>query len=362
MINAYAQHGDSLDAYLLFYNMLVKGVRPNEYTIVSIISALSNRAMSAEGRCLHWYTCFEGFDSNGSIKNALLNMYARFVSMDDAQWIFQRLHARDVISWTAMIAGFAEDGKGDKALRLFFDMQHEGKQPNEISFVNIITSCASLAGIMEGMLVHECIVEAGLNSDVEVGNALINMYGKCGSVEDAQGMFSCMPQKDKVSWNSLLSVFAQCGHGKEAVCLFDSMRCSSCSPDNVTFSSVLSSCSHAGLIGGAWELLKFFEQDHGILPAIDHYVCMVDILGRAGHLTDAARLISLMPVQPSKLAFMVLIGACQYHMEVVIGEYAAESLFEIDSESSASYVALSNIYAAAAFETYYPLTGALGNI
>lgn len=350
MINVYAQHGECLDAYLLFCNMHVKGVKPNEYTFVSIISALTNPTVSAKGRRLHWYVCAKGFDSNEGIKNALLNMYARFGSIEDAEWTFKRLLARDVISWTAMIAGFAEHGEGNKALSLFARMQQEGKQPNEISFVNIITACAALTGITEGRLVHGCTAEIGLDSHIEVANALINMYGKCGSLEDAQGLFVNMQERDRVSWNTLLTVFAQCGHGREAVALFDSMKDSHTTPDNVTFSIVLSSCSHSGLVAEAWQLFMSAEQDHGFLPANGHYVCIVDILGRAGQLSDGATLISLMPAQPSLLAFMTLIGACQYHLEVGVGECAARFLLELDPENSASYVVLSNLYALIGWE------------
>ncbi|MCO5614558.1 hypothetical protein L7F22_068841 [Adiantum nelumboides] len=249
-----------------------------------------------------------------------------------------------------MIAGLVEHGEGNKALCLFSQMQQEGNQPNEISFINVITACATLTGITEGKLVHSCIVDTGMDSDIEVGNALINMYGKCGSSENAWGMFVNMYERDTVSWNTLLTVFSQCGHGREAVSLFDSMRDSNTSPDKITFLAVLSSCSHAGLVSEAWQLFMSVESDHGILPVSDHFVCMVDILGRVGHLSDAAMLINLMPAQPPVLALMTLIGACQYHFEVGVGEHAAKFLLELDPENSASYVVLSNLYAVIAWE------------
>eukprot|EP00250_Pteridium_aquilinum_P012707 c20888_g2_i1 orf=3-2270(-) len=335
MINVFAQHGEFWDAFRLFSNMHVEGVKPNEYTFVSIISAFTNQVMSAEGRQLHWYVCDKGFESSDSIKNALLNMYARFASIEDAQWIFDSLHVRDTISWSAMIAGFAEHGQPNKALEFYARMLQEGTQPNEISFVNIITACAAHAAITEGRQVHGCIVENGMDSNVDVGNALINMYGKSGSVKDAHGLFISMHERDLVSWNTLLTVFAQCGYGREAVCLFDFMKFTHSVPDNITFSSVLASCSHAGLVEEAWQLFMSVEQDHGILPAGDHYICMVDILGRTGQLSDASMLISFMPVQPNLLVFMALIGACQYHLEVDVGEYAARFLLELDPKNSA---------------------------
>lgn len=346
MINAYAQHGECWDAFLLFLNMHVEGCKPNEYTFVSIMSAFTSQIMAAEGRQLHWYVCDEGFESNDNIKNALLNMYAKFGSIEDALWVFDSLHVRDTISWTAMIAGFAEHSQANKALDLFSRMQQEGKQPNEISFVNIITACAALAAVTEGRQVHGCIVENGLELNLDVGNVLINMYGKSGSLEDAHGLFVRMREHDLVSWNTLLTVFAQCGCGREAVDLFVSMKYSHSVPDSITFSSVLASCSHAGLVEEAWLLFMSVEQDQGIIPATDHYICMVDTLGRAGHLTNAATLINFIPVQPTILAFMALLGACQYHVEVEVGEYAARFLLELDPENSASYVVLSNIYAA----------------
>jgi pentatricopeptide repeat protein len=344
MIAVHGQYGEFREAIFLFIKMQYEGVEPNEVTLVSLVASCTNLS---EGRWLHSLAFEKQLDSNDPIKNALLNMYVQFGSIEDAQILFYSLSERDPISWSGMITALAEHGRKSEALQYYVQMQKEGKRPNEVSFVNILCACATQVAVIEGRLLHACILENGIEVSIDVSNALINLYGKCGSLMDAWGVFSAMGwQRDIVSWNTILTVFSQHGHGEAAVEMLDQMSFSESIPDKLTIASVLSACSHAGLVEMALQLFISAEENCTNLISQDHYVCLIDLLGRVGCLVEALHLIASMPIQPTVLSFMAFLGSCQFHAQVELAEDASQCLIELDEENSAPYVVLSNIYAA----------------
>ncbi|CAM6018630.1 unnamed protein product, partial [Sphagnum balticum] len=287
--------------------------------------------------------------------------------------------SRNVVSWNAMILGNVKCGQGQKALELFQQMQPEGVPPDPVTFVGILNACASLQALEEGRHTHEQIIQNGCESNVFVGSSLvdmyakcgsmeeawrvfnklpscdvvswtaislIDMYAKCGSMEDAWRVFNRMPSRDVVTWTAMLNGFSMHGHGGEAIAHFEQMCEESIEINNITFVCLLSACSHAGLV---YEGLCYFDSMnlvYRICPTVEHYTCMVDILGRAGYLHEAEDMIKTMTGEPSIAVWMALLGACRIHGDTEVGECIAKRVLEIDPGNFAGYVLLSNIYAA----------------
>jgi pentatricopeptide repeat protein len=238
-------------------------------------------------------------------------------------------------------------GQGQKALELFQQMQQEGVRPNSVTFVGVLNACASVIALEEGRRVHQQIIQSGLESDVFVGSSLVDMYAKCGSIEDACRVFNKMPSRDVVTWTAILGGFAMHGHGREALKHFEQMCDEGVQPDDITFVCVLSACSHAGLVDEGMCLYASMIRDYMIPAKLEHYTCMVDLLGRAGHLQEAENMVMAMPCKPQAAAWMALLGACRIHGNVGMAECVAKRILELEPENAAVYVLLSNIYAAA---------------
>uniref|UniRef100_UPI0040747504 Synthetic PPR-DYW protein n=1 Tax=synthetic construct TaxID=32630 RepID=UPI0040747504 len=347
MISGYAQNGQSEEALELFREMQQEGIKPSEFTFCSVLSACASLGSLEMGKQIHGYVIKSGFESIVFVGNALIDMYAKCGSIEDARKVFDEMPERTVVSWTAMISGYAQNGQSEEALELFREMQREGVKPDEVTLPSVLSACANLGALEQGKQIHAYVIKSGFESDVFVGSALIDMYAKCGSIEDARKVFDKMPERDVVSWNAMIAAYAQHGHGKEALQLFQQMQQEGVKPSEVTFTSILSACSHAGLVDEGHHYFESMSPDYGITPRVEHYGCMVDLLGRAGRLDEAEDLIKSMPFQPNVVVWGTLLGACRVHGDVERGERAAERILELDPESAAPYVLLSNIYAAA---------------
>jgi pentatricopeptide repeat protein len=246
-----------------------------------------------------------------------------------------------------MILGYVKCSQGKNALELFQKMLGERVEPIPATFMAVLSACASVVALEEGRLIHEYISQSGWDSDLFVGSSLIDMYAKCGSVEDALRVFNKMPRHDLISWNTMLGGYAMHGHGKEAVEHFEQMWDRSVEIDKVTFICLLSACNHAGLVEEGLQFFESMKSVYGISATVEHYACMVDLLGRAGRLAEAEDLIKVMHCEPNAPVWRALLGACKVHGNIEMGEHAAKKVIELDPGDAAGYVLLSNIYAAA---------------
>jgi pentatricopeptide repeat protein len=244
-----------------------------------------------------------------------------------------------------MISGYTQRGCFVEALELFQQMRLTDVKPNSVTLTSLLPACANLAALEKGKEVHEDIIRNGFQSDIFVGNALIDMYAKCGSIDDADKMFHKMHRRDVVSWSSMIVGYAVHGRAYDALQLFKEMQHLGTKPDYVTLVGVLSACCHAGLVDDARQYFDCMTSDYGIKPGLEHYSCMVDLLGRAGRLIEAWNIINKMPMKPDVIVWGSLLAACRVHSNVDLGEYAAERLFQLDPENAAHYVLLSNMYA-----------------
>ncbi|MCO5561633.1 hypothetical protein L7F22_015254 [Adiantum nelumboides] len=346
IISAFSQHGHVTDALSAFYQVIVSPVRSNNVTFVAILEACTNHILLAEGRLIHFAAVSNALDGDSTVANALLNMYSNCGQIDDALTLFDMLSMHDVSTWTAMIKSYNQYGCEDKALELFARMLRSTTEPNNITFVCVFDACANLSTLAEGKLTQAYMVELQLEVDCDLGTALVNMYGKCGSVEDAYIIFCNLSGKDLVCWNVMMAAYAQHGHGKLALQLFHSMENDRVQPNGHTFLSVLNACSHAGLVELGHQYLDSMKPKYGVTPTSEHYVCVVDLLGRAGQLAEAERFIRKMPLPPSGALWMSFLSACRLHGSLEWGAVAAENVRKLEPQNLSAYIMLSNIYAA----------------
>lgn len=347
IIAIYAEHGHGREALELFQEMQSKGMKPDKVTFICISCACANLVALAEGRLIHASVVLAGFILDVVVASALVNMYGKCGLVDDAFRIFSKMHERNVVSWNSLITSCAQHKREKEALQLFDRMQLEGLKPDERTFASVISACSNLAALEDGKRIYDLVLESGFASDDGVGCALLNMFAKCGSVENAWNVFEKMHHWDVVTWTAMIAAFARHGHGAEALRLFKQMQKQDVHPNEVSFLSILSACSHAGLVDEGCAYFVSMCQEYHIKPTVHHYSCMIDLFCRSGRLEDAEIYLSKMPCQPGIIDWMSLLGACKNYGDMERGERSAEVILQLDPQCTAAYVNLSNIYAAA---------------
>ncbi|KAH7415758.1 hypothetical protein KP509_14G059200 [Ceratopteris richardii] len=330
--------------------MLEEGVMPNRNTITSILTACKHSSLLTFGKDTHARISVSMYGLDTVTGNRLIDMYLNCGSVSCAQEVFNCLLDRDIIIWTQMIGGYVNWRQNKLALNLFDRMQQESLGMDRVTLICILSACASCSALAKGKSLHACISGSGLEHDVAVGNALLNMYGKCGNMREAHTFFSQMAVTDVVSWSSMIANYAQHGHSKNALQVFDEMQHQNVVPDQITFLSVLSAFSHAGRVVEGCYWFRYMKQSLGIEPTLDHYNCMINLLGRAGMLTEAEEMIRDMPFEADIITWMTLLGASRFHVDVVRGEQYAREAFRLNPLDPAPYVMLSNIYFSAGRE------------
>eukprot|EP01018_Ginkgo_biloba_P034994 Gb_38301 [translate_table: standard] len=347
MIAGYALNGHAEEALTLFNQMQVEKVTPDSVTMVSALQACAHLGDLQRGKCIHDYIIRNRFESDVSLRNSLVGMYTKCGRIEIARHLFDKMSVRDAVSWSAMISGYAQHGLANEALILFHQMQLAGLKSDMVAMVSVLPACSDLAALQQGKMIHGCIVKSGFESNVVVGTALVDMYAKCGSIKVARQVFDKMPNRDVVSWSAMIAGYGMHGHGGDALALFSQMQQIGLKPNNITFISVLSACSHAGLVDEGKQFFDCMLRDYCITPTVKHYACMVDLLGRAGCLDEALDFINNMPLEPDASVWGALLGACRIHCNLELGKHVAECLFVLEPESAGCYVLLSNIYAVA---------------
>eukprot|EP01018_Ginkgo_biloba_P019039 Gb_39514 [translate_table: standard] len=347
MIAACAQNGDANEAFTLFNEMRSQDIKPDSVTMLTVLQVCAHLSALQQGQQIHGYIVRNGFESDSVVGISLVNMYAKCGSIHIAHKLFDKLSKKDVVSWSAIIAGYVQNGHASEALTLFHEMQLQNIKPDAVAIASVLPACAHLSALQQGKWIHRCIIRGGFESDVVVGNALIDMYAKCGTIDLACRVFDKMYERDVVSWSTIIAAYGMHGHGEDALALFSQMQQEGMTPNHITFISVLSACSHAGLVDEGWQCFDSMIQNYCITPSQEHYACMVDLLGRSGHLEEARNFIQKMPLEPDASVWGALLGACRIHCNIEIGEHVAERLIELEPGNAGHYVLLSNIYAKA---------------
>ncbi|KAJ7516340.1 hypothetical protein O6H91_22G054600 [Diphasiastrum complanatum] len=362
MIGSYAKCGQGPEALKLFQEMQSEHVKPNKFTYVALVNAISNIGSLEQGKQVHADILKAGCESNVFVANALIDMYAKCGSLVDARRVFDEMPKPDLIAWTALISIYSKQENAEEALTLFQKMRRQGVNPDGLTYVCILNACANMAAIEHGKEVHTDIRKAGLESDLFVKNALVDMYVKCGSLSHAREVFDANLNRDVVSWTAMIAGYAMHGDATEAFRLFSQMQWDCIKPNALTYTNVLSACSHLGLVNRGQHYFDSMSQDHLFTPTVMHYSCMVDLLGRAGCLDEAEVFIMNMPIEPNADVLKALLGACRIHGRLDIAERITKSIIKLEPLDAAGYVLLSNIYAAAGrWEDYSELRKVMSN-
>lgn len=330
----------------IFDQMLVEGFKPNMYTFVSVLRSCASLLDVCFGKQVHTHIIKNSLDGNDFVGTALIDMYAKSRCLEDADVAFNRLTNRDLFTWTVIIAGFAQNGQEEKAVKCLVQMLREDIKPNEFTLASCLSGCSRVAALGNGQQLHSVAIKSGHFGDVFVASALVDMYGKCGCIEDAEAIFKGLFSRDTVSWNTIISGYSQHGQGKKALEAFRMMLDEGIVPDEITYLGVLAACSYMGLVEEGKKLFNLMCKDYGITPSIEHHACMVDILGRAGKFSEVDVYIEEMKLSQYSLVWETVLGSCKLHGNVEVGKRAAERLFELEPKMASSYILLSNIFAA----------------
>ncbi|XP_043699091.1 pentatricopeptide repeat-containing protein At5g06540 [Telopea speciosissima] len=378
MIRAYSSSKNPEQALLMYNELQRAGLLPDNLTFPFLVKSCTQFDNLQVGTQAHGQIIRHGFEFDVYVQNTLVHMYATCGDIKAASQIFHRISHLDVVSWTCMVAGYSKCGDiksarklfdkmpernlfswsimingyarnnhFDKAIELFHVMKSEGVRANETVMVSVISSCAHMGALEQGERAHEYVVRNNLTVTLTLGTALVDMYGRCGSIQKAIWVFEQLPERDTVSWTAIIAGLAMHGHAERSLQYFSEMVKTDLKPKDITFTAVLSACSHGGLVEKGFQIFESMKRDYGLEPRLEHYGCMVDLLGRAGKLEEAERFILKMPVQPNPPIWGALLAACRIHRNVDIGERVGKILIQLQPGHSGYYVLLSNIYARA---------------
>ncbi|GAA0149495.1 hypothetical protein LIER_08649 [Lithospermum erythrorhizon] len=328
------------NALELLVLMLRDGVMPNMFTYSSVLRACCCLCELTE---IHASLFKVGLESDVFVRSAIIDAYSKWGELDSAIRVFNEMVTRDFIVWNSVIGGFAQNSDGEVALQLYRRMKRAGFQADQSTLTSVLRACTSLALLEVGSQVHVHVLK--YNHDLILNNALLDMYCKCGSLDDANQTFTRMADKDVISWSTMIIGFAQNGFSRKALELFEAMKVSRVKPNYITMLGVLFACSHAGLVEDGQNYFHSMKKLYGIDPGREHYGCMVDLLGRAGRLDDAVRLINEMECEADAVTWRTLLGACRVHRNTDLAVYAAKQVLNLDPDDSGTFILLSNIYA-----------------
>ncbi|XP_061369806.1 pentatricopeptide repeat-containing protein At1g09190 [Gastrolobium bilobum] len=377
MIKGYSLCSPFDQSFHLFSLMKNRGIFPDEYTFAPLLKSISNLSHYKLGQCVHAHIIRLGFARHGSVRVGIVELYVCCERMEDANKAFDEMRERDVIVWNLMIRGFcklgnldkglklfrqmkersvvswnlmisclAQSKKDEKALDIFREMLEQGFEPDEASLVTVLPVCARLGALDVGEWIHSYAnAEGFLRDAIAVGNSLVDFYCKCGNLQVAWSIFNEMPRKNVVSWNAMISGLAYNGKGEVGVDLFEEMVREGMTPSDSTFVGVLACCAHAGLVDRGRELFASMTVKFQLCPKLEHYGCVVDLLGRCGHVREAHDLIRSMPMKPTAALWGALLSACRTYGDREIAETATKELINLEPGNSGNYVLLSNIYA-----------------
>ncbi|PKU84293.1 pentatricopeptide repeat-containing protein At4g38010 [Dendrobium catenatum] len=342
LIYVFVKGGLFGDALSLFSQM---DVDPNITTLVSVLVACGRIGELSMGRSIHGLLLKNAAILGLIVGNALLDMYVKCESMEEARKVFEDLPVKDIVTWTSVISGLVQCKQPREALDVFHAMQASGMEPDKVVLSSVLSACASLGALDCGKWIHQYIEWKDIEQDVHIGTALVDLYAKCGCLEMALNVFHGMIYKNVLSWNALLGGIAMHGHGKVALSYFDWMVRTGLKPNDVTFIATLGACSHSGLVEEGRRLFASMVELYDVTPKIVHYGCMVDLLGRAGLVEEAYELVKTMPMRPDVLIWGAMLSACKTSGNVQLSQQIIGHL-ELEFSDSGVFVLLSNIYAA----------------
>ncbi|OIW06049.1 hypothetical protein TanjilG_29805 [Lupinus angustifolius] len=348
IISGCSESGQLVEALRIFKDML-RFSKPSQFTLISVIQACAEIEALDVGKQVHSFIMKVGFEYYPFVGSALINMYAVFKHETlNAFTVFLSMKEKDLISWSVMLTSWVQNGYHEEALKLFAEFQTDPVfQVDESILSSSISAAAGLAALDIGKCFHSWVIKLGFEIDLHVASSITDMYSKCGNIKDACKFFNAISGHNLVSWTAMIYGYAYHGLGKESIDLFNKATEFGLEPDGVTFTGVLAACSHAGLVKEGWEHFEHMRSKYSSEVTINHYACMVDLLGRAAKLEEAEVLIKEAPFHSKSLLWKTLLGACSKHENAEIGNRISKMLADIELNEPSTYVLLSNIYASA---------------
>ncbi|CAN6452819.1 unnamed protein product [Victoria cruziana] len=349
LIGGYGRAGVPAEMVRLFVQMLISAddVNPNSATLVSLVSACSDLCNYELGKWICAFVDVNRIPLDITLSTALLSLHAKCGEIYKAQKMFDSLPGKNLVTWNAMINCYVQSMMPNEAIQLFSQMYEEGMRPNEITMVSLLSACAVLGALDLGKWLHLYISRSGLNLNVILGTALIDMYSKCGCVDNACHVFVKMPSKDVATWNSMISGLAIHGNSKDAFTIFSRMKTVGLLPNDVTFVGILCACNHCGLVEEGLAHFTSMFKKYNVTPKVEHYACLIDLLGRAGHVYEVIVLVRCMPFEADAVIWGSLLSACKIHNDVELADRIGQIGVTPVSSNHGSRILLSNIYAAA---------------
>lgn len=348
VISALAQNNVRSYISAFFRQMMESDINPNSHTAISMLASCNDKSFLPAGKSIHGYVIKAGFEMDASLNTALSEMYMNCGDEETALSLFERFRNKDIISWNAMIANYVNIDQAHKALLLFHQMV-SNVEPNSSTIINAISACTHFADLPQGLCLHGYAIRRDWLSvsHLTMGNALITMYAKCCKMQYAERIFKALARRNSVTWNAIIAGYGSHGRGSDAVLAFSQMLEEGFIPTDVTFVSVLSACSHSGLIEDGLQLYHSMIQKFYIIPKLVHYSCVVDLLCRGGRLDEAMDFINSMPIAPDASVWRALLGACRIYAETRHMKIIFDKLVELEPRNAGNYILLSNVYAAA---------------
>lgn len=337
-------HSEALTSFDL---MQKAGVESDEVTLVNLLQLCKSFLDPYQCKLIHSRILRRGFELNELVTNSLIDAYASCNLITYAWSQFSNMRTRDAVTWSTMIAGFTHCGMPDEAITVFREMSHTSERPNAVTMLNLLEACALSADMKRSRWAHGIAIRRGLASDVVVGTAILDMYSKCGSIGSSRKVFDRIPHKNVVTWSAIIAAYGLIGLPNEALALLAEMKICGLRPNQVTALSLLSACSHGGLVEEGLSLFEELIWDHEVEPGLEHYSCLVDLLARAGKVDSAMNLIGKLRVglKPGASAWGALLSACRNYENYEFGAIAFPQVVELEPSSSAGYLLASNMYA-----------------
>ncbi|XP_030476208.1 putative pentatricopeptide repeat-containing protein At3g15130 [Syzygium oleosum] len=345
------ENNDAEKALVLFREMQEAGEVPDEYTFTSTLKACNRLGDIKRGSQIHAFLITSGFGISGrpAVAGSLVDLYVKCQNMSEARKVFDRMEDKNVISWSALILGYAREENLRHAMELFKQLEESSVQVDGFVLSSLIGVFADFALLEQGKQMHAYTIKLSCGQDISVANSILDMYLKCGLTDEAEKFFSEMPAKNVVSWTVMITGFGKHGLGEEAVSLFKEMQLEKVELDSVTYLAVLSACSHSGLIDESQKIFSSLCADRPMKRQVEHYSCMVDVLGRAGRIKEAKILIESMQMKPTVGIWQTLLSACRVHGDLETSREVGEILMKMDELNPVNYVMMSNIYLEAGY-------------
>ncbi|CAL4931510.1 unnamed protein product [Urochloa decumbens] len=345
MIKGCVQSGDAHEALRVYREMVQVGIQPNSVTLVSVLQACALAGDVEEGRSIHHKSVDMGCELEVGVATALVDMYMKCSCHEEAMRLFHRMPKKDVVSWAAVISGLTQNGLPDESIQVFKWMLLDDHAPDAVTMVKVLTACSESGVARQAICLHGYLVRSGFDNKVFVAAALLDLYSKCGNLDSAISVFESTTEKDVVLWSSMIAGYGAHGLGQEAVALYQRMIASSVKPNSVTFLSVLSACSHSGLVQEGRQIFDTMTQVYGVMPNLEHHSAMVDLFGRASELQEAIRVIHEMGGRAAAHTWCALLAACREQNSTEMSEAVAHNLLKLDPDHIGYYNLLTNIYA-----------------